>query len=64
MKPVSKVQISNVMPIDPESNEATRVTVSEQGGKRIRVGRRSKASLEVELSRRAAKRAGKDKKAD
>ena len=39
----------------------TRVTVGEKDGKRMRVGRRSQASLEVEISRRAAKRGTKDK---
>ena len=54
------IHISNVMPIDPESNDPTRVSVGEQGGQRIRVGRRSKSSLEVEVSRRA-KRGAKEK---
>ena len=39
------VHMSNVMPIDPDSNEPTRVSYREVDGKRVRVGRASGAEL-------------------
>jgi len=39
------VHMSNVMPIDPDSNEPTRVSYREVDGKRVRVGRASGADL-------------------
>ena len=35
------IHISNVMLIDPESNEPTRVRVSREGGRRVRVAKKS-----------------------
>jgi large subunit ribosomal protein L24 len=35
------IHISNVMLIDPESNEPTRVRISREGGRRVRVARKS-----------------------
>jgi large subunit ribosomal protein L24 len=35
------IHISNVMLIDPESNEPTRVAIKREGGRRTRVGKRS-----------------------
>ena len=35
------IHISNVMLIDPESNEPTRVTIKREGGRRVRVAKKS-----------------------
>jgi large subunit ribosomal protein L24 len=35
------IHISNVMLIDPESNEPTRVRISREGGRRVRVAKKS-----------------------
>jgi len=35
------IHVSNVMLIDPESNEPTRVTVKREGGRRVRVAKKS-----------------------
>jgi large subunit ribosomal protein L24 len=35
------IHVSNVMLIDPDSNEPTRVAVKRQGGRRVRVAKRS-----------------------
>jgi large subunit ribosomal protein L24 len=35
------IHISNVMLLDPESNEPTRVSVTREGGRRVRVAKRS-----------------------
>ena len=35
------IHISNVMLIDPETNEPTRVRISREGGRRVRVARKS-----------------------
>jgi len=35
------IHVSNVMPIDPETNKPTRISKKLEGGKRIRVARRS-----------------------
>ena len=35
------IHISNVMLIDPESNEPTRVSVKREGGRRVRVAKKS-----------------------
>ena len=35
------IHISNVMLIDPKSNEPTRVRISREGGRRVRVARKS-----------------------
>ena len=45
------IHVSNVMPIDPESNEPTRVTIREEGGRRVRVGQ---AQWDVARRRRRA----------
>ena len=39
------VHMSNVMPIDPETNRPTRVGLKEEGGRRLRVGSRSGAEV-------------------
>ena len=39
------IHASNVMPIDPETNEPTRVARKVEGGKRIRVARRSGTAI-------------------
>jgi len=39
------IHVSNVMPIDPETNKPTRVSKKVEGGKRIRVARRSGVEL-------------------
>jgi large subunit ribosomal protein L24 len=39
------MDMSNVMPVDPESNGATRVAYRLVDGRRVRVGRRSGAAL-------------------
>lgn len=39
------LHISNVMPIDPESNEPTRVSAKVVDGNRVRVGRKSGTEL-------------------
>ena len=57
------VHLSNVMPIDPETNKPTRVRFESKDGKRVRVARRSGASLEVEVTRRADKKSGGKKAA-
>jgi large subunit ribosomal protein L24 len=35
------IHVSNVMLIDPESNEPTRVSVKREGGRRVRVSKKS-----------------------
>ena len=35
------IHISNVMLIDPESNEPTRVSIKREGGRRVRVAKKS-----------------------
>ena len=35
------IHVSNVMLIDPESNEPTRVRISREGGRRVRVAKKS-----------------------
>ena len=56
------IHVSNVMPIDPESNEPTRVLVREEGGRRVRVAKRSGTVLDTATaSRRGASKS--DKKA-
>ena len=41
------IHISNVMPLDPQSGEATRVgSTIEEDGRRVRVGRRSGTAFE------------------
>ena len=42
----SPVHLSNVMPVDPESNEPTRVAYRTSEGRRARFGRRSGAPLD------------------
>ena len=39
------IHMSNVMPIDPETNQPTRVGAKVEDGKRVRVGRRSGALI-------------------
>lgn len=39
------IHLSNLLPIDSETNEGTRTSVKEQDGRRIRVARRSGAAL-------------------
>ncbi len=40
------IHVSNVMLLDPESGAPTRVGVSREGGRRVRVARRSGATIE------------------
>jgi large subunit ribosomal protein L24 len=40
------IHVSNVMLVDPKSNEPTRVAVKRDGGRRIRVAKRSGTELE------------------
>ena len=42
----SAIHVSNVMLIDPESGEPTRVGVNRDGGKRVRVARKSGKEIE------------------
>ena len=54
------VHMSNVMPIDPETNKPTRVRRGIEEGRRVRVSVRSGALLDAAPSARAAKKkAGK-----
>ena len=39
------IAVSNVMPIDPDSNQPTRVSTKDVEGRRTRVGRKSGAAL-------------------
>ena len=56
------IHVSNVMPIDPESNEPPRVRVKEEGGRRVRVAKRSGAVIDTAAAPRRS--GGKsDKKA-
>ena len=48
------VHISNVMPIDPDSNEPTRVSAKVVDGKRVRVGRRTGTELGAASSKASA----------
>lgn len=54
----SPVHISNVMPIDVDSNNPTRVTVKEQDGRRVRVARGSGAAIAAAGGAKGAKAAG------
>ena len=50
------VHLSNVMPVDPETNQRARVKVEERDGKRVRVARRTGAVLGTEAgAKKAAK---------
>jgi len=40
------IHISNVMLIDPESNEPTRVSIKREGGRRVRVAKKSGKEIE------------------
>ena len=53
------IHVSNVMPIDPESNEPTRVRVQVEGGRRVRVSKRSGAAIDADT---ASRRGGKSEK--
>ena len=56
------LHMSNVMPIDPESNEPTRVSAKVVDGKRVRVGRKSGAELGGSAAKaKSAKSASKEK---
>ena len=56
------IHVSNVMPIDPETNEPTRVKVKVEGGRRVRVAKRSGKVLDgASASRRGGSKS--DKKA-
>jgi large subunit ribosomal protein L24 len=41
------IHMSNVMPIDPDTNKATRVSWKVEGGKKVRVGRKTGAVVGV-----------------
>ena len=50
------VHLSNVMPVDPETNERARVRVESRDGKRVRVARRTGAVLGADAgAKKAAK---------
>ena len=53
------IHVSNVMPIDPESNEPTRVRVQVEGDRRVRVAKRSGATIDADT---AARKGGKSDK--
>jgi large subunit ribosomal protein L24 len=56
------IPASKVMPVDPQTDKPTRVSSQEQDGRRIRVGRRSQAPIEVTRKEpRGAKGATKEK---
>jgi large subunit ribosomal protein L24 len=40
------IHVSNVMLIDPETNEPTRVSIKREGGRRIRLGKKSGKEIE------------------
>ena len=40
------IHISNVMLIDPETNEPTRVGIKREGGRRLRIGKKSGNEIE------------------
>jgi large subunit ribosomal protein L24 len=40
------IHVSNVLPIDPETNRPTRVGSRVEGGQKVRVGRRSGAAID------------------
>ena len=40
------IHISNVMLIDPETNEPTRVGIKREGGRRVRIGKKSGKEIE------------------
>ncbi len=40
------IHVSNVMLVDPKSGDATRVTVKREGGRRVRVAKRSGTEIE------------------
>ncbi|MDA1193605.1 MAG: 50S ribosomal protein L24 [Planctomycetota bacterium] len=48
------VHVSNVMPIDPETNRPTRVKSADKDGRRIRVGVRSGAEVGASVKKAAA----------
>ena len=51
------IHLSNVMPIDPETNKPTKVAVTQKDGKNVRVARGSGTRLDAEVT--ASKKAGK-----
>lgn len=60
------VHLSNVMPVDPETNRPTRVSAKVENGKRMRVGIRSGqvvGSAAPKAAGKAAKKAAKKKPA-
>jgi large subunit ribosomal protein L24 len=48
------IHVSNVMPVDPETSQPTRVAIRVAEGGRVRVGRRSGAVLETGRAAKAA----------
>jgi hypothetical protein len=56
------VHMSNVMPIDPDSNKPTRVANRVVDGRRARVGRRSGAVLGAQTGKTARKGGAKGAK--
>ena len=40
------IHVSNVMLIDPETNEPTRVGIKREGGRRLRIGKKSGKEIE------------------
>jgi large subunit ribosomal protein L24 len=49
------IHVSNVMPIDPTTDQATRVASVVVDGRRVRAARRSRAVLPADTGRRARK---------
>ena len=51
------IHVSNVMPIDPEDNKPTRVSMRVEGGQKIRVSRRTGAAIGAAPARKGGKAA-------
>jgi large subunit ribosomal protein L24 len=52
------IATSNVMPIDPETNKATRVSTKVVDGRRTRVGRKSGAALGAGAPKKGGRKSG------
>jgi len=57
------IHVSNVMPIDPDANEPTRVTFRLEKGRHVRVAKRSGSLLDVPMGTGRAAKAAKKKEA-
>lgn len=56
MRREAPIHASNVMPIDPETNQPTRVRQKTEGGKKVRVGVRSGATIGAAPAARKAQK--------